>query len=71
MNESRVIPPGDPMFCLQSDGNSAVVLFVYPRGTPVRAVGVDPWCVTLLTRSARYIAGGNARQLVADLSGKW
>jgi hypothetical protein len=71
MNESRVIPPGDPMFCLQSDGNSAVVLFVYPRGTPVRVVGVDPWCVTLLTRSARYIAGGNAPQLVADLSGRW
>ena len=71
MNKSSVIPPGVPMFCLQSDGESAVVLFVYPPGTPERIVGVDPWCVTLLTRSARYLANGDARRLVADWSGKW
>jgi hypothetical protein len=71
MNESRVIPPGNPMFCMQSDGDSAVVLFVYPLGTPERIVGVDPWCVTLLTRSARYLADRDARQLVADWTGKW
>jgi len=71
MNKSSVIPPGVPMLCLQSDGNSAVVLFVYPRGTPERIVGVDPWCVTLLTRSARYLADRDARQLVADWTGKW
>jgi hypothetical protein len=71
MNRSSVIPPGVPMFCLQSDGESAVVLFVYPPGTPERIVGVDPWCVTLLTRSAWYLANGDARQLLADWSGKW
>ena len=48
MNASRVIPPGVPMLCLQSDGDAAVVLFVYAQGTPERIVGVDPWCVTLL-----------------------
>jgi hypothetical protein len=71
MNASRVIPPGDPMMCLQSDGDSAVVLFVYPPGQPERVVGVDPWCVMLLTSSARYLADRDARQLVADWSGKW
>jgi hypothetical protein len=70
MNESRVIPPDTPMMCLQGDSDSAVVLFVYPQGTPERVVGMDPWCVTLTTHTARY-GGGGARQLVADWSGKW
>jgi hypothetical protein len=71
MNEGRVIPPGVPMMCLQSNGDSAVVIFVYPRGIPERVVGVDPWCVELLTRSARYLADRDARQMVADWTGKW
>jgi hypothetical protein len=71
MNESRVLPPGVPMFCMQSDGESAVVLFAYAQGTPERVVRVDPWCVTLQTRSARYITSGDAGQLVKDWSGAW
>jgi hypothetical protein len=71
MNEGRVLPPGVPMFCMQSDGDLAVVLFVYPLGTPERVVRVDPWCVTLQTRSARYSGGGDAGRLVTDWTGKW
>ncbi len=71
MNASSVIPPDAPMMCLQGDSDSAVVLFVYSEGTPARVVAVDPWCVTLTTRSARYISDPHARQLVADWSGKW
>jgi hypothetical protein len=71
MNASSVIPPGVPMFCMQSNGDAAVVLFVYPQGTPDLVVRVDPWCVTLTTRSARYIENGNAPRLITDWSGKW
>ena len=42
MNKSTVIPPGAPMMCLQGDGDSAVVIFVYAQGTPERVVAVDP-----------------------------
>jgi hypothetical protein len=71
MNASSVMPPGVPMFCMQSNGDLAVVLFVYPRGTPERVVRVDPWCVMLQTRSARYIDNGDAPKLITDWTGKW
>lgn len=71
MNASSVIPPGVPMFCMQSNGDAAVVLFVYPQGTRERVVRVDPWCVMLQTRSARYLENGDAPRLITDWSGKW
>ena len=70
MNASKALV-GTVMGCVQGDGNGAIVIIVYPAGTPDRTVVFDPACLALSDDSTEYEVSGSFGPLLVDLTGNW
>jgi hypothetical protein len=70
MNASKAVQ-GSAMGCVQGNGDAAIVIVIYPAGTPNRRVDFDPACQALVEGSTEYQVSGSFVQLLVDQTGDW
>jgi hypothetical protein len=70
MNASKALH-GTTMGCFQSNGDAAIVIVVYPPGTPARTISYLPDCQSLFDGSTEYQVSYAFAQLLVDQTGNW
>jgi hypothetical protein len=70
MNASKALL-GTVMGCVQDNGDAAIVIIIYPAGTPDRTVDFTPACQALSDDSIEYEVSDSFGQLLVDLTGNW
>jgi hypothetical protein len=70
MNASKALQ-GTVMGCFVSNGDAALVIIIYQKGTPDRTIVYDPACLALIEDSREYQVSDSFVQLLKDRTGSW
>jgi hypothetical protein len=70
INASKALH-GTAMGCVQGNGDAAIVIVVYPQGTPARTISFARDCQALFEGFTEYQVSDAFAQLLVDQTGNW